>query len=231
MRGRDIVTAMLGWIAISAAVITSVGFERSYAAEAGNQSENVQASPALIREIQFMLLRLKMDPGPIDGVVGPQTNTAVHEFQRQSGLPVADLVNVGTVSTQFLARLRDQTSRAILGEKPEPQSTPSPAVTTSPPAVAPAPVPPAPDRFAACPYSPDDFRIGGTQYTPEKFLQVGFDGSTTRAVASLKDRLDEARQLAENIGGSALMEVQRQARVVNYFNCRLKIEQATGSSK
>ena len=43
----------------------------------------------------------------------------------------------------------------------------------------------------------------------------------------LKERLNEARQIAGNIGGSALGEVQRQARVVDYFNCRLKIEQDT----
>jgi hypothetical protein len=60
---------------------------------------------------------------------------------------------------------------------------------------------------------------------------VGFDGSTVRAVASLKDRLNEARQLAENLGGSALAEVQRQARVLDYFNCRLKIEQASDGKK
>jgi hypothetical protein len=50
-------------------------------------------------------------------------------------------------------------------------------------------------------------------------------------VANLKDRLNEARQLAENIGGSALAEVQRQARVLNYFTCRLKIEQGSDIKK
>ena len=56
-------------------------------------------------------------------------------------------------------------------------------------------------------------------------LQEGFDGSTARAVSMLKDRLNEARQIAGNIGGSALTEVQRQSRVLDYFTCRLKIEQ------
>jgi hypothetical protein len=46
-----------------------------------------------------------------------------------------------------------------------------------------------------------------------------------RAVSMLKDRLNEARQIAGSIGGSALTEVQRQSRVLDYFNCRLKIEQ------
>ena len=83
----------------------------------------------------------------------------------------------------------------------------------------------APNRFAACPFHAEDFRIGATQYTPEKYLQEGFDGSTARAVSMLKDRLNEARQIAGNIGGAALIEVQRQSRVLDYFTCRLKIEQ------
>src|SRR5262249_14990648 len=157
---------------------------------------------ALVREIQFMLLRLGMDPGPIDGIAGPQTVGAVRKFQAKSGLPISDLINNGKISSAFVARLRDEASKAILGErKPEV----SPAVAPSSPVVVVAPVqPPAPppDPFAACPFNPADFRIGATEYTPDKFLQVGFDGSTARAVASLKDRLDEARQLAENVGGS-----------------------------
>ena len=48
-------------------------------------------------------------------------------------------------------------------------------------------------------------------------------------MTNLRKRLEEARQLADRIGGSALLEVQRQARVLSYFECRLKIEQ--GSTK
>ena len=235
---RGITIAALGYAIISAAAITSGALNRSYAAETGSEDENVQTTPALIREIQFMLLRLGLDPGPIDGVVGRQTNGAVHEFQSQAGLPVADLANMGTVSREFLTRLRDQASRAIFSNRQAPQSSPgstalgSPAPPSAAPgAVVPAPVQPAPDRFAACPFNPSDFRIGDTQYTPDKFLQVGFDGSTARAVTSLKERLDEARQLAKNIGGAALAEVQRQARVLDYFDCRLKIEQAAAAKK
>jgi hypothetical protein len=49
-------------------------------------------------------------------------------------------------------------------------------------------------------------------------------------VTDLGKRLDEARQLAEHIGGTALIEVQRQARVLTYFECRLNIERASGSN-
>ena len=235
---RGITIVVLSSAIVVAAAITSGALDRSYSAETGSGAESVPLNPALIREIQFMLLRLELHPGPIDGAVGPQTNRAVHEFQHQAGLPVADLANEGTISTEFLTRLRDQAARAIFSNKQAPQSSPGstalgspPPTSTAPAAVVPVPIQPAPDRFAACAFNPSDFRIGDTQYTPDKFLRVGFGGSTAQAVASLRERLDEARQLAENIGGAALAEVQRQARVLDYFDCRLKIEQASANSK
>lgn len=200
------------------------------AAQMVNKTEDLEVTPSLVREIQFMLLRLRMEPGPIDGVVGPQTTRAWHKFQQDAGLPQMDLVNGGKMSATVLARLRSDASRVIFEGERKPEA-PAPAPTPPapmPPAAAVAPVQPAaltPDRFAACPFNPEDFRIGKTQYTPEKYLQDGFEGSTARAVAMLKDRLNEARQIAGNIGGSALTEVQRQSRVLDYFNCRLKIEQ------
>jgi len=212
--------------------LIAAGASLSYAAEVVSEAE-VEANPALIREIQFMLQRLAMDPGPIDGVVGPQTTNAVHKFQELAGLPVADLVKDKKVSLSLLARLRSETSRAITGNERKPEGSLPPTAAT-PPAVAAAPaaptLPPV-DRFADCQFNPEDLRIGGTLYTPDKFLQDGFDGSTERAVTNLRDRLEEARQLAGNIGGAALLEVQRQARVLGYFTCRLKIEQASGEKK
>ena len=226
MTGANRIAGVLGCLAISVAAIT-VASGPSYAAGIATEAQDVEANSALVREIQFMLLRLGMDPGPIDGIAGSQTLSAVRKFQAKSGLPMSDLINDGKISAIFLARLRGEASQAILGGNKKPE-----AATPSPVAVAPAqPSAPPPDPFAACSFDPGDFRIGATEYTPDKFLQVGFDGSTARAVASLKDRLDEARQLAENLGGSALAEVQRQARVLNYFNCRLKIEQASDGKK
>ena len=109
------------------------------------------------------------------------------------------------------------------------KTEPAPAISPPAAAAVPSVTPPAekPDRFAGCPFKPEDFRIGATQYTPDKYLQVGFEGSTARAVSMLKDRLNEARQIAANVAGSALTEVQRQSRVLDYFNCRLKIEQTS----
>jgi hypothetical protein len=195
------------------------------AAETVRQTEELDISPALVREIQFMLLRLDMEPGPIDGVIGPQTTGAWRKFQQSTGLPQMDLVNGGKIPAIVLARLRGEASRVIFEGEKKPEA---PAATPAPPAAAVAPAQPAapePDRFATCPFNAEDFQIGKTQYTPKKYLQEGFDGSTARAVSMLKDRLNEARQIAGSIGGSALIEVQRQARVLDYFNCRLKIEQ------
>jgi peptidoglycan hydrolase-like protein with peptidoglycan-binding domain len=230
MRGGDTVAGLLGCIAISLMAI-AVGSAPSQAAGLATEAQDVEATTALVREIQFMLLRLGIDPGPIDGIAGPQTLSAVRRFQAKSGLPLVDLVTDGKISAVLLARLRGDASRAILGGEKTPTVSPEVAPPSAVAVVPIQPTVPPPDPFAACTFNPGDFRIGATQYTPDKFLQVGFDGSTARAVASLKDRLDEARQLAENVGGSALGEVQRQARVLNYFNCRLKIEQASDGKK
>ncbi len=221
MNGRNIV----GCAIFSLAVVTlpmplwSAGWA---AAEVAGNTQNLEVTPSLVREIQFMLLRLGMEPGPIDGVIGPQTTAAWRKFQQDTGLPPVDLVNGGKIPATALTRLRSEASRVIFEGEKRPPALPAPPAA----AVAPVqPAAPASDRFAACPFHSEDFRIGATQYTPEKYLQEGFDGSTARAVSMLKDRLNEARQIAGNIGGSALREVQRQSRVLDYFTCRLKIEQ------
>lgn len=190
-------------------------------------AEDVEVNPALVREVQFMLLHLGMDPGPIDGVVGPQTTKAFQKFEERSSLPAVSLINGGRISSAVLTRLRAEASRAILGGAVKPET---PSAAASPPPSSTPPEKPV-DRFADCSYRPEDFRIGNIQYTPDKYLQEGFDGSTSRAVAMLKDRLNEARQIAGSIGGAALAEVQRQARVLDYFTCRLKLEEASATKK
>jgi peptidoglycan hydrolase-like protein with peptidoglycan-binding domain len=220
------VLSAIGSVAIAFAAMAMYS-TRCYAADAVTGAEEVQVTPSLVREVQFMLLRIGIDPGPIDGVVGPQTIAAFRKFQERLGLPVRELTSGGRVSTSVLTRLRGEASRVIFESDRRPEPAPGPA---KPPEAVLAPtVPPIekPDRFAACAFTPEDFRIGKTQYTPDNYLQAGFDGSTARAVAMLKDRLNEARQIAGSIGGSALTEVQRQSRVLDYFSCRLRIEQSS----
>jgi peptidoglycan hydrolase-like protein with peptidoglycan-binding domain len=223
MNGRDIVRCAIFSLAVVMLPMQLWSAGRC-AAEVAGKTENLEVTPSLVREIQFMLLRLGMEPGPIDGVIGPQTTAAWHKFQQDTGVPPLDLVSGAKIPATALARLRSEASRVIF----EGERKPEPAAAAPTPPVAPVqPTAPAADRFAACPFHAEDFRIGATQYTPEKYLQEGFDGSTARAVAMLKDRLNEARQIAGNIGGAALTEVQRQSRVLDYFTCRLKIEQAS----
>jgi len=201
--------------------------------EAGEPS--LTATPNLIREIQFMLLTVGIDPGPLDGNSRQLTNRAIHIFQHRSGLPITDIVNDGQISPAFVDRLRKEAAQALLKSAPPPVGAaasaaappplPAPPDTPVPALQRAAPAVPPPDRFATCTYSTEDFRIGTKQYTPQTFLDEGFDGVTARAVANMRQRLDEARQIADKIGGPALVEVQRQARVLGYFECRQKIEQ------
>jgi peptidoglycan hydrolase-like protein with peptidoglycan-binding domain len=193
--------------------------------------DSIAATPALVCQVQFLLLSIGGDPGPIDGVPRQLTNNAVRQFERKSGLPETDLVRDGQISTALIERLRAQASAILLGpQKPAPPAATAALPAVSAPLIAAAPtqpVPPPVDRFAACPFRAADFRIGDRQYTPDALLKTGFGGSTANAVANLTDRLQEARQVALEIGGPALAEVQRQAKVLDYFKCRLKIEQAS----
>ena len=225
-RGILVWLRALGIAAIAFAAV-ALSSERFPAAEV--MAEEVEVNPGLIREIQFMLLRMGMDPGPIDGIVGPQTIKAFQKFEERSGLPTTSVISGGRISTMILERLRTEASRAILGGEAKRETSTAAAAATPPPSPAPPAQPT--DRFADCGYRPEDFRIGNTQYTPDKYLREGFDDSTARAVAMLKDRLNEARQIAGSIGGAALAEVQRQARVLDYFTCRLKVEEASATKK
>src|SRR6185437_15540017 len=98
------------------------------------------ATPQLIREIQFMLLNLSIDPGPIDGNAQQFTNRAVRTFEERYGLPQADLANGRPVPPEFLAKLRSEVAQNLLkgGAKPpeQPAAAEKPAeqpVATSPP--------------------------------------------------------------------------------------------------
>src|SRR5438876_39455 len=79
--GRNLVVGATAWIAVAtvAMAVWSVG---PRAAEAVGGVEDLEVTPSLTREIQFMLLRLGMEPGPIDGVIGPQTIKALQKFEK-----------------------------------------------------------------------------------------------------------------------------------------------------
>ncbi len=53
----------------------------------------------VVRTAQIYLLYLGYHPGPIDGVIGRFTRSALHEFQGQHGLPVTSKIDEGQLST------------------------------------------------------------------------------------------------------------------------------------
>jgi peptidoglycan hydrolase-like protein with peptidoglycan-binding domain len=178
----------------------------------------------LIRDGQISVAFLDRLRGQTSSVMlGPQTQQPAAEAAPPAApRPVA-------AAPADLSPLRGQALDPLLGR----QTLQPPAAAAGLPA-APGPAaalaPPAPamvDRFAACPFTAADFLIGGTQYTPDTFLKAGFGGSTASAVVALKAEFKQTRRLALQIGGQASGEVQRQGRVLDYFECRLKIEHAS----
>jgi hypothetical protein len=66
MNGRDSLRCAIFPLAVSILPIQlwSAGW---CAAEVAGKAEDLEVTPSLVRDIQFMLLRLGMEPGPIDG--------------------------------------------------------------------------------------------------------------------------------------------------------------------
>ncbi|HZC97747.1 MAG TPA: peptidoglycan-binding domain-containing protein, partial [Bradyrhizobium sp.] len=110
MNGRNIARSAIFSLAVVVLPIQpwSAGW---CAAGVAGKSEDLEVTPSLVREIQFMLLRLGTEPGPIDGVIGPQTTRAWRKFQQDTGLPQVDLVNGGKIPAAALSRLRSEASR------------------------------------------------------------------------------------------------------------------------
>jgi len=51
----------------------------------------INATPAMIMKIQRALKQAGFDPGPIDGVLGPETMRAIRAFQKKHGLATGGL--------------------------------------------------------------------------------------------------------------------------------------------
>ena len=60
----------------------------------------VQMSRDDVRRAQALLAELGFDPGPIDGLIGPRTRTAVQTFEQAKGLPAS-----GEVTPALIDRL------------------------------------------------------------------------------------------------------------------------------
>lgn len=98
MRSRAFVA---GWtfagLALLAAATTSVGAQSVRGLDS-------KAAPALsadaIRVVQRALRDRAMNPGPLDGIVGPKTAEAIRQFQEHFGMPPS-----GTIDNQLLLSL------------------------------------------------------------------------------------------------------------------------------
>src|SRR5437762_7012270 len=112
--------------------------ERGLAQLPTNAGEpSLMATPNLIREIQFMLLTVGIDPGPLDGNSRQLTNRAIHIFQQRSGLPITDIVNDGQIPAALVDRLRKEAAQALLPSTTPPVAAPSaaaPRPMSAPPA-------------------------------------------------------------------------------------------------
>ncbi|HKZ07286.1 MAG TPA: peptidoglycan-binding domain-containing protein [Methylomirabilota bacterium] len=56
------------------------------AQDSSSQGKGHQASNSQVRQAQEALKSQGHDPGPIDGVMGPQTQQAIREYQRSQNL-------------------------------------------------------------------------------------------------------------------------------------------------
>jgi Putative peptidoglycan binding domain len=80
-----------------------------------------EAGSKAVRELQLRLRRAGDRPGPIDGLYGPMTETAVERFQRSRGLAID-----GVVGPQTKGRLLAQRAEQLSARNPSPTQTVKP---------------------------------------------------------------------------------------------------------
>ena len=111
-------------VAFSSAVLVSFG------AVAGGQQHSTSgasADPATVRQAQEKLMSEGINPGAVDGRLGPQTRQGLQEFQRSNGLEATGQLDAETVAALGL----DGGSAATGGTSP---GAPTPAPERSEPA-------------------------------------------------------------------------------------------------
>jgi peptidoglycan hydrolase-like protein with peptidoglycan-binding domain len=87
---------------------------------------------ATVKRVQDALIEGGLDPGAVDGRVGPRTTEAIRQFQRRVGLPVSGELDAETLAS--LAGGSPSTRPALLRRNPAdpfqrhlvPDSAPSP---------------------------------------------------------------------------------------------------------
>jgi hypothetical protein len=87
------------------------------AKDAMHRDKTGRTSPSDVQAAQEALKAKGIDPGPIDGVMGPKTHAAVSDFQRQEGLKVTGNLDRAT------------RTRLLSGTSSSPSATPSTQVS------------------------------------------------------------------------------------------------------
>jgi len=84
-------------VVVSLAAFAGSGGAAGSAHAAGALSAPATAEPRFIREAQRTLGELGYRPGPIDGVVGRRTQSALARYQRSEGIPVTGYLDAETL--------------------------------------------------------------------------------------------------------------------------------------
>ena len=111
-------------VAFTSAVLVSFG------AVAGGQqhsSAGASADPATVRQAQEKLVSEGINPGAVDGRLGPQTRQGLQEFQRSNGLEAT-----GQLDAETVAALGLESGSAATGGTSPGAATPAPERSAEP---------------------------------------------------------------------------------------------------
>jgi hypothetical protein len=73
------------------------GYDYGYYGSPGVYYDSGYSGGSLAAQVQYELAREGYDPGPADGVIGPQTRDAIADYQRDHNLPVTGRIDTGLV--------------------------------------------------------------------------------------------------------------------------------------
>jgi peptidoglycan hydrolase-like protein with peptidoglycan-binding domain len=108
------VVAVIAAASLSATAqpVQSNQFAQAQSSTASNPQLDMDAVPSLtvdgIRQVQQALAKKGFDPGPIDGVLGPQTEQAIRKFQDHYGIKVTGRIDNQTLYALGEAQLAGQ---------------------------------------------------------------------------------------------------------------------------
>ena len=71
--------------------IESLGSDSTPAPEIDDGDDVVTVTPAIMRKVQQALGNAGFNPGPVDGVSGAKTVSAIESFQKQNGIPAGKI--------------------------------------------------------------------------------------------------------------------------------------------